>query len=76
MAKKEQTFSFEQKLEELDGIITALEGEDVTLENLLKEYEKGVSIAAALTEKLKDVQNRLSVLSGGKIEEAADEASL
>lgn len=76
MAKKEQVFSFEGKLEELDGIITALENEGVTLEDLLKEYERGMGIAAALSEKLQEVQNRLNVLSGGKIEEAPDETVL
>lgn len=50
MAKSNQ--SFETKLERFQSIINELDNGDITLDDQLKKYEEGMSIAAELKEYL------------------------
>ncbi len=61
--------SFEAQMEMLNGIIELMEKEDVPLETMLSEYEKGTALVKALTEKLDAAQASLTLLAGGKTEE-------
>lgn len=67
MAKQKE--SFEEQMEKLSGIIELMEKEDVPLETMLAEYEKGMTLVKSLTEKLDAAQASLMALSGGKTEE-------
>ena len=67
MAKQKE--SFEEQMEKLSGIIELMEKEDVPLETMLAEYEKGRPLVKSLTEKLDAAQASLTALSGGKTEE-------
>lgn len=67
MAKQKE--SFEEQMEKLSGIIELMEKEDVPLETMLAEYEKGMTLVKSLTEKLDAAQASLTALSGGKTEE-------
>lgn len=69
MAKEKQEKTFEQQLEELENIISNMENNDIPLETMLSEYEKGTSILNQLHEKLSAAQGKLLKLSGGNIEE-------
>lgn len=67
MAKQKE--SFEEQMEKLSGIIELMEKEDVPLETMLAEYEKGMTLVKSLTEKLDAAQASLTALSSGKTEE-------
>ena len=69
MAEKKHEKSFEQQLEELESIINNMENNEVSLETMMSEYEKGTNILAQLNEKLQVAQGKLLKLSCGNIEE-------
>ncbi len=69
MAEKKHEKSFEQQLEELESIINNMENNEVSLETMMSEYEKGTNILAQLNEKLQVAQGKLLKLSSGNIEE-------
>lgn len=66
--------SFEEQMGKLSLIVTALEKEDVPLETLLSEYEKGTALVKTLQEKLDAAQASLKMLSGGKVEDMSIDA--
>jgi exodeoxyribonuclease VII small subunit len=54
--------SFEEQLEELDGIVTALEDGRLPLEDALALYERGMRLAKACQERLDQAELRVSRL--------------
>ena len=67
-AKKKQTF--EERLEQLEGLVSSMEEGGMTLEETLAHYEKGIKLAAQLKQDLQAAQERLTVLGEGSAEEA------
>lgn len=69
--------SFEIELQELEEIVAALEHGQLSLDDTLKMYEKGVSISRALEKKLNQAEEKLRVLQGGQVQEVelSDELS-
>ncbi|MBR5232519.1 MAG: exodeoxyribonuclease VII small subunit [Clostridia bacterium] len=67
-AKKKQTF--EERLEQLEGLVKAMEEGGMTLEETLTHYEKGIKLAAQLKQDLEIARERLTVLGEGSAEEA------
>lgn len=69
--------SFEIELQELEEIVAALEYGQLSLDDTLKMYEKGVSISRALEKKLNQAEEKLRVLQGGQVQEVelSDELS-
>ncbi len=53
---------FEERLADLEGIVEKLEGEDLSLEDALALFEKGVALVRNLTKQLDQVERRLEVL--------------
>ena len=60
MTKK--AFSFEQALEELQTIVTALEAGNVSLDDSLGLYERGVELVRLCNQRLDEAQQRISVV--------------
>ena len=56
--------AFGDALEELETIVTALEGGDLDLEDSLTRYERGVALLRALQAKLADAQQKVTMLIG------------
>lgn len=54
--------SFEEQLEELDGIVTALEDGRLPLEDALALYERGMRLAKACQDRLDQAELRVSHL--------------
>ncbi len=54
--------SFEEQLEELDGIVTALEDGRLPLEDALALYERGMRLAKACQDRLDQAELRVSRL--------------
>lgn len=59
--EKEQ--SFEESLQALETLVTALEQGDLPLDEALSLYEKGVHLTAALTDRLKNARLKIEELA-------------
>lgn len=59
-AKKKQTF--EERLAQVEALITDMESGSLGLEDALKRYEEGMAALTALEKELQSAQQRLTVL--------------
>jgi exodeoxyribonuclease VII small subunit len=55
--------SFEDALSELEALVDILEKGDLSLEDSLKSYERGVTLTRACQETLKQAEQRVRMLS-------------
>tara|TARA_B100000959_G_scaffold97686_1_gene103434 strand:- start:450 stop:683 length:234 start_codon:yes stop_codon:yes gene_type:complete len=62
MATKKTDINFEKALEELEGIVEDLESGDLSLENSLKSFEKGIKLARQCQEQLSKAELRVQKL--------------
>ena len=60
--KKPENLSFEQALEELSTIVSDMEQGDLSLEQSLKQFERGISLANASSSKLQQAEQKVSIL--------------
>lgn len=56
--------NFGDALEELEGIVSALESGQLELEESLARYQRGVALLQALKAKLEDAQQKVTTLIG------------
>ena len=61
----EEKKSFEEKLQDVQEIITRIEEGKLPLEDSVKQFEEGMKTLSALDEELKDMNRRLTVLQDG-----------
>jgi len=59
-----EDLAFGDALEELEAIVTALEGGDLDLEESMSRYERGVALLRSLQAKLADAQQKVTMLIG------------
>lgn len=52
----------EKSLEELEALVTRLEGGDLPLEQALKEFERGVKLTRECQTALKDAEQKVEIL--------------
>ena len=63
MAKKDQpSKKFEAALEELEQVVEQLESGDLSLEDSLAAFEKGVGLIKLCNQKLTDVEKKIELL--------------
>ncbi len=62
VAKKPENLSFEDSLSELEKIVTDLEHGDVSLDDALKQFERGIKLVRNSQNKLENAQQKVSVL--------------
>ena len=76
MTKKNASFDFEQALEQLEELVTAMEKGDLSLEESLKSFEKGVKLTRECQTALKAAEQKVQVLldDSGNTEELQSEA--
>ena len=67
----EEKKSFEERLQEVQEIITRIEEGKLPLEDSVRQFEEGMKTLSALDEELKDMNRRLTVLQDGKEQELA-----
>ena len=60
--KKPENMTFEATLAELDSIVEQLENGDLPLEDSLKYFERGISLAREGQSKLTQAEQRVSIL--------------
>ena len=61
----EEKKSFEEKLQDVQKIISRIEEGKLPLEDSVKQFEEGMKTLSALDEELKDMNRRLTVLQDG-----------
>ena len=62
MVSKKTDINFEKSLEELEGIVEDLESGDLSLENSLKSFEKGIKLARQCQEQLSKAELQVQKL--------------
>ena len=66
------SMTFQEAMNELDGIVTSLESNTLELEESLKRYERGVALLASLQSRLTQVRQQVDVLMG-KLEQTPED---
>ena len=65
----EEQKSFEERLQDVQEIISRIEEGKLSLEDSVKQFEDGMKTLSALDTELKDMNRRLTVLRDGKEQE-------
>jgi exodeoxyribonuclease VII small subunit len=63
-ARSVEELRFSEALTELEGIVAALEGGQLDLEDSLARYERGVALLRACQAKLGQAEQRVTMLMG------------
>ncbi len=63
MNKMTKAISFEKSIQELEEIVSLLEKGDLSLDESLKQFEKGVSLARMCQEKLTQAEQKIEILA-------------
>ena len=66
MAKKPENLSFDQSLNELETIVVSLEQGEVSLDDALKQFERGIKLVRQSQAKLEQAQQKVSILLDDK----------
>jgi len=63
VARKKQGVDFEASLEELEGLVERMEEGELSLEESLKTYERGIALSRACQKSLDTAEQRIQILS-------------
>ena len=63
MAKSDKSFKFEDALAELNQLVTKMESGDVSLEDALKHFERGIQLTRQCQQALQEAEQKISILS-------------
>ena len=61
---KAKEINFEQSLEELEGLLEQMEEGDLSLEESLKAFEKGITLTRSCQHALKEAEQKVQLLLG------------
>jgi len=62
MPKKKTTSLFEDSLEELGQLVVQLEQGDITLEESLRSFERGVTLTRCCQKALEDAEQKVQIM--------------
>ncbi len=65
-AEGQANMPYEQAALELEGVVNLLESGELTLEDSIKMFEKGISLVRLCNKKLDDIEKRITLLIEGK----------
>ncbi|MFT7459959.1 MAG: exodeoxyribonuclease VII small subunit [Planctomycetota bacterium] len=76
VVKKEEKFDFEKALGELEKLVEKMEQGDMSLEESLKQFERGVALTRSCQKALADAEQKVQILlqNAGKEELASFKA--
>lgn len=63
MASKKNTVDFEKSLGELEALVDAMEGGELSLEDALKSFEKGVKLTRECQQALDSAEQKVTLLT-------------
>jgi len=61
--KKPENLSFEEALNELEALVDRLEQGDISLEDSLKSFERGIALTRNCQQALSEAEQKVSILS-------------
>lgn len=61
-AKKQPDFNFEEALEELEELVSSMEDGELSLEDSLKAFEKGIKLTRECQSALKKAEQKVQIL--------------
>ena len=64
MARKKTTPTFEEALAELEALVEAMEKGELSLEESLQSFERGVTLTRQCQKALEDAEQKVRVLMG------------
>ena len=67
------TKTFEDSMTELETVVSQLEAGDVTLDESLKLFEKGIKLAKSCRKKLDEAEKKVKILTAGADGEMTEE---
>ena len=56
--------TFEESMKELEEVVAKLESGEVTLDESLKLFEKGIKLSSSCQKKLDEAERRVKILTG------------
>ena len=62
MAKKPKSFNFEKSLAELETLVETMENGEISLEDSLKHFERGISLTRACQQALEEADQKVKIL--------------
>ena len=62
MPKKDNTINFEKSLQELEALVEKMEGGDLSLEESLKCFERGVTLTRNCQKALAEAEQKVQIL--------------
>ena len=62
MPKKDNKFDFEKALQELEQLVEKMEEGDMSLEESLKQFERGVALTRSCQKALADAEQKVQIL--------------
>lgn len=62
MVKKPENLSFEESLSELERTVADLEQGDISLDDALKQFERGINLVRNSQAKLEQAQQKVAIL--------------
>ena len=62
----EENRTFEEKLKELENIVSELEKGELSLEESISKFEKGIAVSKECNSKLEDAERRINILLDGQ----------
>lgn len=70
MAKKKTSPDFESALQELESLVEQMEKGDISLEDSLKAFERGIVLTRTCQQALKEAEQKVNVLleKNGKVD--------
>lgn len=63
-AKKQADFNFEGALEQLEDLVASMEDGELSLEDSLKAFEKGIKLTRECQTALKNAEQKVQILLG------------
>lgn len=66
VVSEKKDISFEDAMERLEKIVSALEKGDAPLDRSLELFEEGVSLVKYCSEKLEGAEQKVKILTGGE----------
>lgn len=62
MAKKPKSFNFEKSLAELETLVETMENGEISLEDSLKHFERGILLTRACQQALEEADQKVKIL--------------
>lgn len=75
-SKKPENMTFEATINELDNLVNELENGDLALDDALKKFERGISLARSGQAKLNDAEQRVKILLSEEGQETLSDFNL